>query len=167
MIKIQFDSESFARVERLLTRVNRAKALGDDRTKLTTPMRNQQAGLWSRNFPTGNRYGGYAPLSPKTVKDRQAKGWSAGPPLVRSGFLQRTVHRQSYEGIATNDGVFWNFYNVPVGSDVGVFPVWHNEGTSTMPARKFWELNAKDEALHRERAERWLTNIGKVLGGVR
>lgn len=164
MIKVEFDAASVRRINALIRRIERAQAFGEDRSKLTTAMRDEQAKTWSRNFPTGARYGGYAPLASRTVENRVAQGFAAGPPLIRSGLLLRQVHRQSREGRPNNDGVFWNFYNYPLGSNIGVYPIFHNEGTSKMPARKFWDLNGEDQQMHERRAERWLTSLGRIIG---
>lgn len=163
MLNVRFDAASVAKIERLIRRIERAQAYGDDRKKLTTAMRDKQAKTWVQNFPKGGRYGGYKKLNPQTVSNRLARGFAAGPPLIRSGLLQRVVGRQSHEGRPTNDGVFWNFYNYPFGSDVGVYPIYHNQGTTSIPARKFWDLNGQDLQMHEKRAEQWLGELGRII----
>lgn len=98
-------------------------------------------GVVARNFEAEGRPKRWAALAPSTVQDRIRKGYGPGPILERTGKLKRSLTERGATGNILRIGP----KSLKYGSSVKYF-VYHQYGTSTMPARKMMVAQRQDNS---------------------
>lgn len=111
MINISFDDHITARLAKFGQNI--------DTAQITTAM----AASVENNFAVEGP--NWAPLADKTIEERLAQGYDAGPILTRSGALRRGFIKSNDQTSATL-------------SDPSIYGVDHHTGTGKMPARPFF-----------------------------
>jgi phage gpG-like protein len=160
VLRFEVDPSTIADIDALIAKVQLARQKSRKRQPLMTEVRRRQARSWLRNFDAeGGRYGGWEPLSRRTISNRKWLGFSAGPKLKRSGTLRNIVSTQSYRGIVSDTDVTWDFENTGSGSDNGGYPLYHTLGTKHIPPRVFWWLNEQDNTSARNAGGQWLNGL--------
>lgn len=130
----------FDDVEKLVKRI--ATPSNTQRREVSDAIR---AGFAANFASQGSARGAWATLAPATIRDRIRRGFGASPIRVRtgkgrSGFVERG-HPDHVENVSTiSQGVLYE-----VGSSDQTVSLFHETGTSRMPARPVTPLSDEHE----------------------
>lgn len=157
---LRWTADSLQKINKMIRNIDKAETFGDNRMDLTKGMRDDQADAWMQDFPRdgAKRYGGLSGLASRTIQNRVAQDFPAGPPLVRSGNMMQDVEAQSRRGVYSHNGVFWSFRDKFGSPDRSIVPVHQNQW------RTFWDLQEdKDLSVHESRVDAWLGQLGRII----